>query len=409
MDVMDGVLETAVALGLCKVACSLLFLPAVKTSPSAVSLCCSALLLFTDLAVTAFLALLWLLGFWLPPLTSSSDAIALRFLLFLGHTYGEVLLLTIPFVAVETACRLQWPLSGGREAGCVALQGRNRATGSWRGCEETERLQGACTHDGQNPGRGGCGAWDGEMDAVHWQREGQRESLLHISGFLCCLLIWVLCSLCSGPHWGPEVQCTEACLLASGSLSACLPNLPAVTLPAVRDPSVTLFSLALLVAMALVLRGLRKGPSHSKPCLPGLEVGKSKCAQKEELQPATLHTSPGTAVVTLVVLCRTPAASAEETPHGHRCHGHDICHPVLPTCAESPDDHSSLFIHPHSGPLTRTCSECTVLRHVARALDTCCPRAASAPHQTPDGERHAKHLQRRQYISYWEGRLITAL
>lgn len=49
---MDGVLESAVVLCSCKLACSLLFLPSLAASYSPVSFCCCCLLIFTDFLVT---------------------------------------------------------------------------------------------------------------------------------------------------------------------------------------------------------------------------------------------------------------------------------------------------------------------------------------------------------------------
>lgn len=49
---MDGVLEGAVVLCVCKLACSLLFLPWLAASHSPVSFCCCCLLTFTDFLVT---------------------------------------------------------------------------------------------------------------------------------------------------------------------------------------------------------------------------------------------------------------------------------------------------------------------------------------------------------------------
>lgn len=49
---MDGVLEGAAVLCACKLACSLLFLPSLADSYSAVSFCCCCLLIFTDFLVT---------------------------------------------------------------------------------------------------------------------------------------------------------------------------------------------------------------------------------------------------------------------------------------------------------------------------------------------------------------------
>ncbi|KAF7659175.1 hypothetical protein LDENG_00002250 [Lucifuga dentata] len=84
---MDGVLEGAAVLCGCKLACSLLFLPTLSRSFSPVSFCCCCLLVFTDVLVAVFLTLLYVLESWLPRLSSRGDVIALRFLLFLSHTW----------------------------------------------------------------------------------------------------------------------------------------------------------------------------------------------------------------------------------------------------------------------------------------------------------------------------------
>lgn len=52
VEAMEGVMERAAALCVCKLACSLLFLPSLAASHSAISFCCCCLLIFTDFAVT---------------------------------------------------------------------------------------------------------------------------------------------------------------------------------------------------------------------------------------------------------------------------------------------------------------------------------------------------------------------
>uniref|UniRef100_W5LZ51 Uncharacterized protein n=1 Tax=Lepisosteus oculatus TaxID=7918 RepID=W5LZ51_LEPOC len=142
---MCGVLEIAVRLGACKLLCNLLTLPSVTAPVISIASCCNCLLLFTDVSVTAFLALLWLADQWMPRFPVSGDIIALRFLLFLGHTYGAILVLTTPLITVETVCRLLWPLP--------------------------------------------------------WL-EGQE--VVHFPGLLCCLLVWILSALHGWQQWGLE-------------------------------------------------------------------------------------------------------------------------------------------------------------------------------------------------------------
>ncbi|XP_034074866.1 uncharacterized protein LOC117548041 isoform X2 [Gymnodraco acuticeps] len=108
---MDGVLEGATVLCVCKLACSLLFLPSLTSSYSPASFCCCCLLLFTDFLVTVFLSFLWIFESWVSELTLLGDVIALRFLIFLSETYGAVLLLITPLIAVESVTRLPWPHS----------------------------------------------------------------------------------------------------------------------------------------------------------------------------------------------------------------------------------------------------------------------------------------------------------
>ncbi|KAJ8264909.1 hypothetical protein COCON_G00140080 [Conger conger] len=210
----SGVLETAVTLGLIKIACSLFYFPTLRDFNS-VGFCCSCLLIFTDLLVTVFLALLWLARPWKPPSLAPSDVIVPRLLLFLDHTYGTMLLLTAPLLAVDTACRLRWPSEGGFGRG----QGGHRA-----GDPECPRGHGS----------GACGGQD-------WRAEG--------------LLV-------------------EACLETGGSLPTCLPDLPAVALRTLGSPSPVLASLALSLLLAVTMGVLRGGWGqgawwlHGQPAVP---------------------------------------------------------------------------------------------------------------------------------------------
>ncbi|KAM7006143.1 uncharacterized protein LKV04_002754 [Tautogolabrus adspersus] len=178
---MDGVLEGAAVLCACKLACSLLCLPLLATSHSPLSFCCCCLLVFTDFLVTAFLSFLCIFKSWLTDQTTLGDVIALRFLLFLSHTYGVVLLLTAPLIAVETLNRLLWPRSD-RQSCYVSEETVEEDTG-----------------------------------------KGQRSS--HVVSYLCCLLVWVVVALNVSCRWKLEEVWTDACLHTTNSLIRCLPNL----------------------------------------------------------------------------------------------------------------------------------------------------------------------------------------
>lgn len=263
---MDGVLETAVTLGFCKVGCGLLSLTTLRCHRSAVGLCCSCLLLFTDLGVTgerdaaslsppppsvsrqqltsfpppAFLALLWSAGgSRLPPMSAPSNVIALRFLLFLGQAYGTALLLTAPLVVVEMVYRMRRP------RGCVGHR------------------------------------WISVALAVGDAEEGSQEAALaQGSAFLSCLVIWVVCGLRGGLGARLDERHAKACMLRTGSLSTCLPDMPAITLAAVGDPVLALFGPALLLALALSMSLLRSEPTPSGtvPVHPGHLPPVSLCA-----------------------------------------------------------------------------------------------------------------------------------
>ncbi|XP_039908149.1 uncharacterized protein LOC120746757 isoform X3 [Simochromis diagramma] len=192
---MDGVLEGAAVLCACKLACSLLFLPSLADSYSAVSFCCCCLLVFTDFLVTAFLSCLCIFDSWLTDLTPSGDFIALRFLLFLSQTYGAVLLLTAPLIAVETVIRLLWPCV------VVPLRTARRTAGS----------------DGQ--------CCDGKEEEEEDSSGSDEDIRSHVVGYLCCLSVWVIVALNVRGQWKLEEVWAAACLHTNSSLVRCLPSL----------------------------------------------------------------------------------------------------------------------------------------------------------------------------------------
>ncbi|XP_035238061.1 uncharacterized protein LOC118207948 [Anguilla anguilla] len=242
-----GVLEAAVTLGLMKIVCSLLCFPALRGPFNPVGFCCSCLLIFTDLLVTAFLTFLWLAKPWQPHSWASSDVIVPRLLLFLDHTYGAAMLLTAPLIAVDTACRLWWPLEsekwgeGGVHAG------------------DPVPLNSECPQD-RSTGAS-CDSETGAEGAGH----GQSGSLMHLPGFLCSLLVWSFCG-CSGERdWSAEGRLVGACLQAGGSLSSCLPDLLTVALQTLGSPSRPLATFALSLVLALTMGVLRGGWGQGGP------------------------------------------------------------------------------------------------------------------------------------------------
>lgn len=168
----------------CKLACSLLFLPSLAASYSPVSFCCCCLLIFTDFLVTVFLTFLCIFESWLTELTTLGDVIALRFLLFLSHTYGAVLLLTTPLIAVETLVRLLLP---------------QRTVSQTAGSDRKLNVE---EDDSDEDGR-----------------------LPHVVGYLCCLSVWVIVAVNVRWRWKLEEAWAAACVHATDSLVSCLPNL----------------------------------------------------------------------------------------------------------------------------------------------------------------------------------------
>ncbi|KAI1892529.1 hypothetical protein AGOR_G00134530 [Albula goreensis] len=258
-----GVLETAVILGLLKIVWSLLSVPALKESFNSVGFCCSCLLIFTDLSATVFLTLLWLAKFWQPQLLIPSDVIALRVLLFLDHTYGAVLLLTTPLMAVDIVCRMRWPLDSDREWSEKSVGGGwGRRTETMRPfyVGEARSLSSSCV---QEEGRGASSEREAKKGARGRERGlSQRDSLLHIPGFLSCLLIWVLCSRGVEQDWGPGKGPVKACLQSANPLSSCLPDLLTVIVWTVGDPCRALGPFALSLILALNMAVLRGGLSN---------------------------------------------------------------------------------------------------------------------------------------------------
>ncbi|XP_059384839.1 uncharacterized protein LOC132119105 isoform X1 [Carassius carassius] len=172
---MEGVLEVTLCLCVCKLMSSMLLCSSVVTHTiTAVSLCCSCLLLFTDLAVTMFLLYVWLMESSLTPFHVSSDVIALRFLLFLCQAYGVVLLLMPPLIVVELFVELLYQ--------------------------------------------------DGRLKGQDARQRDANESLSMTVGYLGCLLAWSVSGIYSSHDWTLEQMSMETCREKGGHLLTCLPS-----------------------------------------------------------------------------------------------------------------------------------------------------------------------------------------
>ncbi|KAM9859177.1 uncharacterized protein ACBR49_007675 [Aulostomus maculatus] len=217
---MDGVLEGAAVMCLCKLVCSLLFLPSLTSCHSPVSFCCCCLLIFTDFLVAVSLSLLSIFESWLTELIPQGDIIALRFLLFLSHTYGAVLLLVTPLIAVETLAGLLWP--------DVAVA--HRAVGQTVGSDGQR-----CNNEEETVAEGEDGP-----DKHGW--------LCHGVGYVCCLSVWVVVALNVRYRSRLEEVRAADCLHSSNSLIRCLPNLLS-PMPTAMNPFWGMAFLSLLLLL----------------------------------------------------------------------------------------------------------------------------------------------------------------
>ncbi|GLD47297.1 uncharacterized protein AKAME5_002714200, partial [Lates japonicus] len=257
---MDGVLEGATVLCVCKLACSLLFLPALTASHSPVSFCCCCLLIFTDFLVAVFLSFLCIFESWLTELTPLGDIIALRFLLFLSHTYGAVLLLTTPLIAVETLTRLLWPHS------VVSNKAVGRPVDS----------------DGQHCYIREVTVEEEEDDDS--PDEDKDKGLSHAVGYLCCLSVWVVVALNVRRRWMLEEEWASACVYTTNSLIRCLPNLFS-PMPSTVNPCWVMAFLSLLLLLLTTSTGLhrrRRGPAPEEgthQAKPGVNSDGESCWQ----------------------------------------------------------------------------------------------------------------------------------
>nr|XP_020453639.1 uncharacterized protein LOC109958977 isoform X2 [Monopterus albus] len=222
---MGVVLQRAAAWCLCKLACSLVFLPSVATSCSPVSFCCCCLLIFTDFLVSVFLSFFCIFESWLTEQTPLGDVTAVRFLLFLSQVYGGVLLLITPLIAVETLTRLLWLRH------LVVNKAESQAV----------RSDGQCHYTGQVAVQ--------EEDESNISDQGKDQRLFHVVAYLCCLSVWIAVALNVRWQWKTEETLATACFITTNSLIRCLPNLLSFT------PSVVTYcwGLAFLSLLLLIL------------------------------------------------------------------------------------------------------------------------------------------------------------
>ncbi|TKS71266.1 hypothetical protein D9C73_005283 [Collichthys lucidus] len=232
---MDGVLEGAAVLCVCKLACSLLFLPSLAASHSPVSFCCCCLLIFTDFLVAVFLSFLCIFESWLTELTQLGDVIALRFLLFLSHTYGVVLLLTTPLIAVETLSRLLWPHSAVAYRAVSQRVTNSNAQRCYIRMETVDEEEA----DGDNP----------DKDI--------KKRLSYVVSYLCCLSVWVVVALNVRWRWELEEVWAAVCLHKTNSLIRCLPNLFS-PMSSTVNPCWVMAFLSLLLILLTMSMGLQR-------------------------------------------------------------------------------------------------------------------------------------------------------
>ncbi|XP_029357616.1 uncharacterized protein LOC115043364 isoform X2 [Echeneis naucrates] len=179
------------------------------------------------LHVWVFLSFLCIFEPWLVELTPTGDVIALRFLLFLSHTYGAVLLLITPLMAVETLTRLLWP----------------HVVITHRAVRETVDSEGERCHIRQ-------AAVDKKEDSSSSDKD-KNKALSHAVSYLCCLSVWVVVALNVRWRWKLEDEWAAACLYTTSSLIRCLPKLFS-PMPSSVSPSwvMAVFSLPLLLLTA---------------------------------------------------------------------------------------------------------------------------------------------------------------
>lgn len=220
---------------------------------------------------TGFLGFLCVFETWLTDLTALGDVIALRFLLFLSHMYGAVLLLITPLIVVETLSRLLWPLFdvNPRTASPVVAP------------------DGQCCHGGKL--------------TAEQQKESnnpdKEKRLFHVVGYLCCLSVWVTVALNVRWRWKLEEMWSVACLHTTHSLVRCLPNLFS-PIPIAINPCWGMgffFFLLLLVTTNTVLHRRQRAPAQIETTNTAKHGGISNCdtCRQDPVQVLSAPSKPG--------------------------------------------------------------------------------------------------------------------
>lgn len=221
---------------------------------------------------------------WMTELTVLGDVIALRFLLFLNHLYGVVLLLTTPLIAVETLTRSLWLHSvvTRKTVGQTVMDSRGQPCNLWKATVEEKE------GGGVNP--------DKDKDI----------KLPHVVSYLCCLSVWVVVAFDVRWRWKLEEVWASACLHTVESLIECLPN-PMCSTGGSCSIMAILLLLLLLLTMSIDLQRphwthkqnvekngqscRRVPPAPSRPVHPGMLVSvEVQCVDPEKTESScTVH------------------------------------------------------------------------------------------------------------------------
>lgn len=185
-------------------------------------------------SLPAFLSFLCIFESWLTELTPlTGDVIALRFLLFLNHLYGVVLLLTTPLIAVENLTRSLWSHS--------VVTGKTVS-------------QTVMDSDGQR-----CYLWEvtvEEKDSAYPDKDKQIR-LSHVVSYICCLSVWVIVAFDVRWRWKLEEVWASACLHTTDSLIRCLPGLLS-PMSSTVSPCTVMALLLLLLLLLTMSTGLQR-------------------------------------------------------------------------------------------------------------------------------------------------------
>ncbi|XP_041092829.1 uncharacterized protein LOC121305300 [Polyodon spathula] len=230
---MLDVMSATVGLGLFKNILNFFTSPKLTSPVNSIANYCNILVVFTDFTMTGFLTLFWLFSPFLSSIPTRSDIIALRFLSFLSHTYGTLLLLAVPLIVTETLCRLIWPLPH--------PQVRNE--------KEREKPSAKEVEEESNSGGQTCCSF-----------------LLQVPSSLSALLSWVIAASYSNRFILAEVDRIEHCFLLSpggGSITNCIPDFSSTFWP--HDYQLLLTTLLLCGTFLLLHASFQQYGTCSRP------------------------------------------------------------------------------------------------------------------------------------------------